>query len=442
MVHGTIEAEGGPGSFRDQVVPDGRYRSTTIIGDRIERVGFDGERAWTVDESGEPRTLSGREADAVVLRAALESMRYLDAGWGIVRARSAPPETLLGLPYDVLVLIAPGGGEMRLLLDRAEGLIRRTVFDGTEGRTVTDHEDYRTLGRLPLAHLFETTSTDPRSPTRRKRVERIDPILDLKDDLFRIPTASLARDHRLDGGDRSLDIAITVLEKSVLVPVSIDGAQPVSFALDTGAGASRIDAEAAARAGLVAEGENRATPLSLRIGGLELRNLPLEVRPLSELSEAAGQPIAGLLGHNFLSRLVVELDLRGAKMHFFDPATYMYPGAGGELRLAFVKGAPRVVALANRRFPGRFLIDLGRAESTIYEGELLRALMEDDTETPPERIRPKLFTIAGRAVPDLELLFSPEKELDAAGRIGLSVWRHFDLVIDYSVERIWVDFRG
>ena len=439
VIHGTIEAGGRRGSFRTHVVPDGRYRSTAIFGDRIERVGFDGERAWVVDEKGEPRMLSGRAADAVILRAALESMRYLDTGWGVLRAGSAPAETLAELPHDVIVLVAPAGGEMRLLLDRAEGLIRRSVLECAAGRIVTDHEDYRSFGRLPLAHRFERVATDPRSPAPRRMVEQIDPILDLVDTLFEIPPQPLVRDHRLAGGDRALGIAIEVREGSVLVPVSIDGGPPLTFALDTSGKASCLDTESAHRSGLAAEGETLVTRQSLRVGGLEIRSPSFVVRDIGGAAEAPEQPIDGLLGSDFFHRLVVELDFTESRMHLFDPATYRHTGAGGELRLAFVGGAPRVVGLANRRLPGRFLIDLGRAESTIHEGELLRALLEHDSHAPPEAIRLELFTLAGRIVPDLALLTREGKGLDASGSLGLSVWRSFDLVIDHSGGRAWVE---
>jgi len=436
LIHGTIREGKRVGSFRVAVMVDGRYRSTTIFGDDYELVGFDGARPWAIDAAGRPLPLEGAAADRVLLRAARASLRYTDPQWRPLQIHAAEPESLDGLPHDVVVVRAPAGTEMRLILDRAEGLVRASTIAGFPPRR---HEDYRIFAHVALAHRHDLVAAGG-AQARTLVVDEIEPLPEADPALFAFPSRPLNRPYRLEGGDRSGPIAIAVREERVLVPVSIEGGPPLPFALDLGSAESCIDGATADRLGIMAAGTGTRCALrpdSLGIGGATLLGPVLALHDLARASAPDRSPLAGLLGRDLLARLVVELDLVRGRMQLRDPATYRYPGPGAELALALPEAGARIVALVEGRHPGRLLVDLGRAESFFWGDELLRRLGGSAAD---RSLLLEKLSLNGRVLRGVRATLDPTlAEPGAEGSLGLDVWRRCRLTIDLGATRAWVE---
>ncbi len=140
------------------------------------------------------------------------------------------------------------------------------------------------------------------------------------------------RRHRAGGLSRRTsrhDVPIDLIAGHLLVTVQVNGAD-ATFILDTGADRTLMGEDAVRRLGLERSGwvastvrglggyEERpnALPRSLRLGGVTLRRRTLNgdtsvtVGPLP-VTEIAGQPIAGLLGRDFLAPF--DLDIESAR---------------------------------------------------------------------------------------------------------------------------------
>jgi predicted aspartyl protease len=106
------------------------------------------------------------------------------------------------------------------------------------------------------------------------------------------------------------------LHNQIVLQVTIRGAGPYNFVLDTGTHASTIDLGLARRLGLpLAVGQ--ATMLDdVRVGGLAVEKLPAVALDLSKVSAQLGRPLHGVLGHNFLVSQVTRIDYFRRRIRF------------------------------------------------------------------------------------------------------------------------------
>jgi len=107
----------------------------------------------------------------------------------------------------------------------------------------------------------------------------------------------------------------------IIVPVSINGAGPFDFVLDTGASATVIDCDIAKRlslhsaeaASFKSGAETKVRPChrvdSLTLGTKSVENLTVPCAELSEI-HSIGPKIRGVLGQDFLSRFNYILNYR------------------------------------------------------------------------------------------------------------------------------------
>ena len=133
---------------------------------------------------------------------------------------------------------------------------------------------------------------------------------------------------------RGTPVAIRTIRNKFLVPVVLNGAQPATFLLDTGASstvitpalARRLGAEAAsgtpkARA-RIASGQEVDVPLvritSITIGSATVANLDVAVYELPAMDPSAKPPVTvdGFLGVDVIARFKMTLDPRGGTLTF------------------------------------------------------------------------------------------------------------------------------
>src|SRR5947207_112393 len=76
--------------------------------------------------------------------------------------------------------------------------------------------------------------------------------------------------------------------------------------------------------------------VSLTLPGVTTFNQTVAVLPLEFISSIMGQPIAGLIGYDFISQFVIEVDYAARTMNVYAPATYRYSGSGEILPIKFI----------------------------------------------------------------------------------------------------------
>ena len=120
----------------------------------------------------------------------------------------------------------------------------------------------------------------------------------------------------------------------LLVPVSIDGSEPLVFVLDTGAGKTSVTPSLAERLGLEeVPGESASTlgvhgktenPIvklqSIAVGEALLENVNGIVLDLEHVTRGAWH-VDGILGMDFLTQFDVQLDFKASQVSFFSAAS-------------------------------------------------------------------------------------------------------------------------
>lgn len=236
------------------------------------------------------------------------------------------------------------------------------------------------------------------------------------------------------------------------------------FLVDTGAAATVLDprfAEAAfvhlgrpreieGRGGDI--GARQAAPVRLAlVGGPSARIEPVAA-DLSEASRAMGEPLAGILGEDFLSRFAVTFDYRDQALFIQDPVAD--PPDATPLRFDQVPYVDARAVLDGRDAEGEFEIDTGSNTAVEFWRGFSRERLGGARGTRDiglgvagqsviERGRIDALEIAGRTITSPEVNFADDTRpddarADYAGVIGGPAWRGLTLTLDLPHRLMWV----
>jgi hypothetical protein len=130
-----------------------------------------------------------------------------------------------------------------------------------------------------------------------------------------------APNYHFASGTRALGIPFQLSSNLVLVQLRVNNSRPLWFLFST-ASTSVIDTVIAKELGLRVQGEEKSTAnrksigsgsisgVSLALPGVTTFNQTVAVQPLEFISSIMGQPIAGLIGYDFISQFVSKLIMR------------------------------------------------------------------------------------------------------------------------------------
>ena len=169
----------------------------------------------------------------------------------------------------------------------------------------------------------------------------------------------------------------------IFIPVRVNGSEPLWFAVDSAASSMILDSAVARRFGFSGEqGYSRgagagpvahmkiAAPISLQIGSMPAAEYSMIAIDLSGPARNAGHATDGLIGYEFFSRYVVEIDYRRHRITMTSPDEFRAPANQAALPLVidhkvpFVEAEVKVEGVAPAR--GRFLIDTGSSDGVDH----------------------------------------------------------------------------
>lgn len=433
----------------------GERREELALGFLHEVRVFDGTRGWLVDRNGEVRDLDGFELDDQ------RALAFRDlVPWFLVEQRRGA----IGMAKDRVLLSPDGGHRPEIVRFDAEHRPVEIVRRDGEKLRATKLEDWRDIAGIAMpTHLHEDNG-DPNDAVdiRIASIERGTP-----------PAFVRPRDRAPDmAGTASvpIDLAFGGL---VFVDVTVNGV-PMAFVLDTGAESTVLNASRLPALGLHATGTFAAGAgggdvtvgyvphVTYAVGGAIIRDQIVSAIDLDGLEKPLGRKLDGILGYDFLSRFVVELDYPHKQLRLRDRATYRH-GTGTPLPITLEDSTPFVDAqleLPSRKpLPGHFTLDTGcLCEVEISspftdEHELLLAVPDARNtgfsagaggETHQVSATITALTVGGRRIDRPVADFSRDKtgataDPESAGLIGAVVWRRFVLVLDYKHKQVWLD---
>lgn len=264
----------------------------------------------------------------------------------------------------------------------------------------------------------------------------------------------------------------------VLLPASVNGKPNVDFVLDTGASMLALLAGEKSRAlGLDMSGTKRlgaADDLSAPTGAPQ-PNLDIDFGPLALLDQTAlaipvesircfdevrEAPFVGVVGHELLSRYVVEVNYDRHEVVLHDPDTYEYRGDGRIVhadisgRQPFVDAA--ITAPDGARYTARMHVDSGAGIVASLFPSTNPAIVppKDGKEKSACFVGGKATYLTGTSV-ELSLGDGPAVttpveyatgreviDTDQNGRLGARFLRNYNVVFDYARERMILEPRS
>jgi hypothetical protein len=363
------------------VTPDGaRYRR------RIDR-GRDGEEWLLTPEHAQMRDWNGfvREIDgAELLRLRAEAVEAALLAFG--------PRPGLGGEVIPNTIDGQGGWALRVAVP---GGSTDWVFDGTGTPYAAASADpdgertTRTYRWWSVGAFTSSTAPNRRLPTAYARRAGEDAIEYAQGDGWfeRRPRHVF---DALEGEQNdavmlgfSARVPFTMAANHIIVETRVNGHAPIGFLVDTGAAVTNLNAARMRAFGVTGYGQGEiqggggatqntfVEDVSYTLpGGVRLLHQHAKAIDMSGLERAWGVPLGGILGYDFLSRFVVEIDYANDVMTLHRPERWRYRGGGVAVPITFDRGTPYAEATLSvstrANLPARLLMDNGLADTMVF----------------------------------------------------------------------------
>jgi hypothetical protein len=288
------------------------------------------------------------------------------------------------------------------------------------------------------------------------------------------PKAESATSQILSQG-KDITIPFEQVNTAVCIQVTLDHSKPISFILDTGVKYAMIDLSLAKSLGLKlgdqvpvgGTGKNIINGNLLKSGsfsvvGLEGFTQPLFLAmPLDDIAKFHGHEIGGIIGFDFISQFVVEIDYVKNVITLHDTSLYQYHGHGDKIRAVFnssghLQVKADVMTDGGDTLTGTFILDNGNGAGAI----LYTPFVEKGHFLPSKRptvrwqqgggigghidgmvgrvngLKLGRFTIDNPVTVFSQATTGAFTSTEVQGNIGAGILRKFNLILDYSHNTI------
>ncbi len=366
-----------------RVAPD-RTRETMVLGPYELVDCFDGTTAWRIGLDGKLAMVDGKELEDATSGAWFDHLAWLrsDQGGGKVAPVARRDSTAL---HQIIEVTPPVGHPRELWFDTSSGLLSRMVETRAQPEITTEFSDYRAESGVLIAHRIVKSLAGMPANTMTMVIDVVRTNVAVNPELF-VPPRMAAAAIRWLATPGVARIPFRYSMNHIWVNVSVNGGPPAEFILDSGASLSVIDRAYAASIGVATLGSAEAQGAgavgqaafarldSLRIGGdgatdgVELADRPIGVLPIAaSISPALWRNVAGLLGADFMTDFVVDVDFDHQRLTLFDPATFRYQGSGSPLPFTLAHGVPVVPLTIDGRHRANVRVDLGAGGGAVLQ---------------------------------------------------------------------------
>jgi hypothetical protein len=465
---GDYDLGGLKGTFRQTIdFKNGRDVLSYDAGPTRGRQGTTQDQGWWADEKGLTTIQDAPEAHADAI-----TQSYKDRnGW--FYPSPAVPSAYEGTKaegdrtFDLVRVSPPGGRELTLWIDSSTHRLDREIeHNASQQEETTYFSDYRDVRGVWFPFRQRQSSGDPSADVIMAVTQ-----LQLKDRVHEnefAPPHTEIRDAHLLQNAASTIVPFTLRDGLILVDVSIDGAAPMPFFLDSG-GLNLLTSEAAKKIGVKLGGNlsvngvgtsettaHYAQIARYQVGQAELRDQQFLVIPLPSIitSRGAGQePIAGLIGYEVFRRFCVTIDYHQRQLTL---ARFSPRRQNGEALHLFFDGRTPFVKGAVDGTPGYFGFDTGDDGAiTLFKGffaahdfpvELPGIGSEEGgvggvTSTLLTRVDSLSLGSLTLSRPLTELNFASTGAFASklnAGNIGSQVFQNFVITLDYEHRTLYL----
>lgn len=363
----TLDEDGMPGTREAWATNALQRREHVTHAHDQTLVVFDGRQGWRRDWNGFVEKLAGDDLRHQADVALVHSFAALDGDAG--RPVQIGDRTLEFHPKN--------GSKVRFVLDPKTGLPLRAEMPSFDGVMTVAFADWRSVRGVKVP-FEETWTTGPNTTVVHLRTIDFLPSrrIDLK------PPASGPDDVRFLHNARSVTLPFNFDNHHIMIPTVVNGVGPIWFMIDSGADYTVINQSRVAQfhlspygglktigGGSQSTGGAYVEHVNYRFGNVELRDQHAGVLPLRGLEEVYGMRLGGVLGFDFLSRFVVDVDYE-AKTVTLHPRTWDVRREKGTRIPLVMQGEQPYLAGAIRvrgeTIPTWFILDLGAADTITF----------------------------------------------------------------------------
>ena len=280
-----------------------------------------------------------------------------------------------------------------------------------------------------------------------------------------------APNYRFTSGASALGIPFQVSSNFVLVQLRVNNSRPLWFLFST-ANTSVIDTRIAKELALPVQvkekttatgssiGEGSVDRVSFALPGVKTFNQTVAVLPLEFLSSVLGQPVAGIIGYDFISQFVIEVDYAKRSMNVYAPDTYRYSGSGDVLPIKFIDKRPfiavKITMEGHEPVEGTVELETASSGTLVVQRSFAEAhqLLNSAkgfrlgnvggagggmSRTLQGRVRN--IQVGRFMINNPVVIFSQTEaaKADGDGQVGGEVLRRFRLILDYSRQQIMLE---
>ena len=379
-LHAHVSALGLEGTTTTYVERPDRRASYTQLGPFQIPEAIAATSGWRVDPSGKLITLDGKDLDDARAGAWFENLMWLTPGEGDGRVRVAGTERDSAGGYIIVEVTPPVGGPRRYWFNRTTGLIDRESMQHDQQTVVGMLSDYRRVGGRLVPFRSVDRIVDLPANDLTIRVDSVIVNGTIEPALFQPPTPEASRITWLKTPGQAA-IPFRYSARHVWVRASVNGNEPADFLFDTGASITILDSSYAAGLGLATQGELQSQGAgsagsarfsairTLRIAGaagdgIEFAGQQVGVLSINPFLEPFfWRGCAGVIGADFISRVVTRIDYDRETLEFFDPKTFTYAGTGASIPFVLAGNMPAVRMTLDGRYTGDFRVDVGSSST-------------------------------------------------------------------------------
>ncbi len=261
----------------------------------------------------------------------------------------------------------------------------------------------------------------------------------------------------------------------IVFQMSLNGRKPLGWILDTGADQEVVNSTRLKDFGLTEYAKTSSTGggntadygyargATFELPGVEVHNQHVATINQTGLEQALGIPLGGIVGYDFISRFVMEIDYEKRLITLHDSKEWEYKGSGAIIPIIFDNGIPHtnvLISAATRTdIPAYMVMDFGAAETMTFTSpfvdryDLRRLAGTNSTFNRPAGMEKQFFAQTNTRGKVDELKLGPmlirsipvnfsanttgayaSKQFD--GTIGESIDSRYHVFLDYSRNRI------
>ena len=363
-----------------------------------------------------------------------------------------------------------GGWTTTWYIDAKTFLPLKSMRPGDDSEITTTYSDWRNANGVMTPYHAVVTETD--KPNYTWDCKTIQYKSSLPKDIF-APLVPGPLDTTL--APNAPPIPFTMEANHIVLNVSVNGRSPIGFILDTGADQNVINSTRLEEFGLktyantmTSGGGNSAeydyaAGATFTLPGVELRNQHVSAIDQTGLERALGVKFGGLLGYDFISRFVVDIDYENHLITLHDPRTWKYSGTGMMVPVIFDNGIPHAYGSigvpTKPEIPAYFAVDFGAAETAtltspfVKSNDLTRLAQTNATVNRPAGLESQFFaqnnvrgnlqrlTIGQLTVNNVPVNMSVNTtgayaSTNFSGTVGETIYSRYHCYLDYSNYRI------